>query len=176
MSAKADSQQRSRLAKARRPADAHPRSAGPAGPQGRRVASRDVPRARPRGHTFKTVEAIGRALPDVEVTTAWGHPALKVRGKMFACIASNKSAEPNSLVVMMGFPERDALVEDDPGTYYLKEHYLNYPCVLVRLSRVGIDALRDIVTGAHRLVGASARRKSSTGRRPRPAPPSRVRR
>jgi hypothetical protein len=26
-----------------------------------------------------------------------------------------------------GFGDRDALIEDDPGTYYLKEHYLNYP-------------------------------------------------
>ena len=33
--------------------------------------------------SFKTVESIGRTLPDVEVTTAWGQPALKVRGKMF---------------------------------------------------------------------------------------------
>jgi hypothetical protein len=45
-----------------------------------------------RGQTFKTVEAIGRTLPDVEVTTTWGQPTLKVHGKMFVCIASNKSA------------------------------------------------------------------------------------
>ena len=64
-----------------------------------------------RGHTFAAIEAIGRALPDVEVTTAWGQPALKVHGKMFVCIASHKSAEPNSLVVMMAVADRDALVE-----------------------------------------------------------------
>ena len=98
-------------------------------------------------------------MPDVEVTTMYGQPALKVRGKMFVCIASHKSAEPNSLVVMMDFADRDALVEEDPGTYYLKEHYVNYPCVLVRLSRVRADALRDLVTGAHRYVSARARRK-----------------
>jgi len=109
--------------------------------------------------SFKTVESIGRTLPDVEVTTAWGQPALKVRGKMFVCIASHKSAEPNTLVVMMDFADRDALVEDDPSTYYLKEHYLNYPCVLVRLSRVRADALRDLITGAHRFVSAKVRRK-----------------
>src|SRR3984893_16741359 len=107
-----------------------------------------------RSSSFKTVESIGRTLPDVEVTTAWGQPALKVRGKMFACIASHKSAEPNSLVVMMDFAERDALVEDDPDTYHLKEPLLNCPCVLVRLARVGADALRDLVAGAHRFVSA----------------------
>src|SRR5216684_3910780 len=117
--------------------------------------------------SFKTVEAIGRSLPDVEVTTAWGQPALKVRGKMFVCIASHKSAEPNTLAVMMDFADRDALVEDDPGTYYLKDHYLNYPCVLVRLSRVRADALRDLITGAHRFVSAKVRRKSAGHRRHR---------
>jgi len=108
---------------------------------------------------FRTVESIARTLPDVQVTTAWGQPVLKVRGKMFACIASHKSAEPDTLVVMMDFADRDALVQDDPGTYYLKEHYLNYPCVLVRLSRVHDDALRDLITGAHRFVSAKSRSK-----------------
>ena len=113
----------------------------------------------PPGTTFKAVESIGRTMPDVEVTTTYGQPALKVLGKMFVCIASNKSAEPNTLVVMMDFADRDALIEDDPGTYYLKDHYLNYPCVLVRLSRIRPDALRDLVIGAHRFVSATARKK-----------------
>ncbi len=109
----------------------------------------------PPSSTFKTVEAIARRLPEVEVTTAWGQPALKVRGKMFACIASHKSAEPDTLVVMMDRDDRDSLIEDDPATYYLKPHYVNYPCVLVRLSRIHADALHDVVTGAYRFVSAT---------------------
>src|SRR5678815_3063651 len=117
----------------------------------------------PRGSSFTTVESIGRALPDVEVTTAYGQPALKVHGKMFVCIASHKSAEPNSLVVIMAVADRDALVEDDPATYYLKKHYLNHPCVLVRLRCIRLDALRDLVAGAHRFVDVQMRSKSGTG-------------
>ena len=94
---------------------------------------------------------------------------------MFVCIASHKSAEPNTLVVMMDFADRDALVEDDPGTYYLKEHYVNYLCVLVRLIRVGADALRDLITGAHRFVSAKVGRKSSGGSRRRIARQPRAR-
>jgi hypothetical protein len=126
----------------------------------------------PRSNSFKPVESIGRTLPDVELTTAWGQPALKVRGRIFAVMASHKSAEPNTLVVMMDFADRDALLEDDPDTYYLKEHYLDYPCVLVRLSRVHPDALHDLVTGAHRFVSARAAKKRarrstpSSGTRP----------
>jgi hypothetical protein len=128
-----------------------------------------------RGSTFKRVESIGRALPDVEVTTTWGQPTLKVRGKMFVCIASHKSAEPNTLVVMMDFADRDALIEDDPDIYYLKDHYLNYPCVLVRLSRVRADALRDLIAGAHRYVTARMKKKPSGRGRRSGAAPSRAR-
>ena len=112
-----------------------------------------------RASGFKLVEKFGTTLPGVEVTTSWGQPTLKVGGRMFVCMAAHKSAEPNSLVVMMDFVDRDALIEDDPATYYLKEHYVNYPCVLVRLSRVHPDALRDLVAGAHRFISAKSRRK-----------------
>jgi len=122
----------------------------------------------PRGCTFKTVESIGRTLPDVEMTTTWGKPTLKVGGKMFVCIASHKSAEPNTLVARMDIADRDALIDDEPDTYYLKDHYVDYPCVLVRLSRVRADALRDIVTGAYRYVNAM---KSTSKRSSRRTPP-----
>ena len=113
---------------------------------------------------FDVIERIGRTLTDVEVTTTYGKPALKVRGRMFVCIASHKSAEPDTLVVMMDFAGRDALIEEDPCTYYLKEHYLEYPCVLVRLSRVHRDALRDLVVGAHRYVTGKMDERKRGGR------------
>lgn len=118
-----------------------------------------------RATGFENVEVIGRTLPDVELATAWGQPALKVRGRMFACLASHKSAEPNTLVVRMDFAHRDALIDEEPGTYYIKEHYRGYPCVLVRLSRVLPDALRELVIGAHRFVSAGIPNKSMPTRR-----------
>ena len=119
---------------------------------------------------FDAAIAIGRTLPDVEVTTTWGAPALKVRGKMFACVAINKSAEPNSMVVRMDTAQRDLLVEEDPDTYYLTDHYVGYPCVLVRLSRVGPDVLRDLLVGAQRFVLATGRRTVATRKTSRTAP------
>jgi hypothetical protein len=115
---------------------------------------------------FDAAIEIGRTLPGVEVTTTWGAPALKVRGKMFACVAINKSAEPNSMVVRMDMAQRDLLIEEDPATYYLTDHYVDYPCVLVRLSRVSTESLRDH-SGRYRFIGgsASARRSSGVKRR-----------
>jgi hypothetical protein len=46
----------------------------------------------------------------------------------------------------------------DPDTYYITDHYLNYEWVLVRLSRVHPDALRDLLRGAHRSAAAEKRR------------------
>lgn len=126
-------------------------------------------------NAFKRVESIGRTLADTEVTTAWGQPALKVHGRLFVCLASHKSAEPDSLVVMMEFADRDALVEEEPAVYYLKDHYVGYPCVLVRLGRVHSDALRDLVVGAYRYVSAKQKKKR-TGSTPARRSPRQVRR
>ena len=107
---------------------------------------------------------IGLALPDVEEGTAYGTPALRIGGKLLCCIASHKSAEPNTLVVMIPFDRRDEMIEAEPDVYYLKDHYVGYPCVLVRLGRVPEDALKDLLLMAHRFVKARARESRRTGR------------
>ena len=72
---------------------------------------------------FDPVRALGLALPGVEEGTMFGTPALRVRGRMFACIASHKSAEPDTLVVCIDFDSRDELIAAEPETYYLTDHY-----------------------------------------------------
>jgi len=109
--------------------------------------------------SFDTVREIGLALPDVEEGTTYGSPALKVRGKMFACLPSHRSAEPDSLVIRIDFDRREELIAADPKTYYLKDHYVGYPCVLVRLTRVRQDELRDLLLMAWRFVSARSRRR-----------------
>jgi hypothetical protein len=113
---------------------------------------------------FATVRKLGLALPDVEESTMYRAPALEVRGHMFACMASHKSAEPNTLVGLVGFDERNALIAADPETFYLKDHYLNHPSVLVRLSRIPRDALRDLLLKAWHFT--ASRHKSRARRRP----------
>jgi hypothetical protein len=105
--------------------------------------------------SFETVRDIARDLPGVEEGTAWGVPALKLRGRFLACMASHKSAEPDTLVVLVGFDQRDAMIADDPETYYVKPHYVGYPSVLVRLQRIERDALKDLLQSAWRFVDAS---------------------
>jgi hypothetical protein len=101
---------------------------------------------------FDAVRKIALSLPDVEESTTYGSPALKVRGKLLACIAIHRSAEPESLAVRVGFDARMELIAAAPDIYYVTDHYLNYPVVLVRLSRIRHDTLRDLLGMAWHFV------------------------
>ena len=52
-----------------------------------------------------------------------------------------------------------------PDVYYVTDHYLNYNAVLVRLSRVTPDVLRDLLGMAHKFVTAHEARRSPTRNR-----------
>ena len=112
------------------------------------------------GLSFADVRKIGLALEGVEEGTAYGAFCLKVNKKMIACKAINKDAEPNSLMIRMPIDQRDALIAEEPGVYYLKPHYEPYPCLLVRLSKVHRDALRDLLAGAWRQARAPKKARS----------------
>jgi hypothetical protein len=125
--------------------------------------------------TFEVVREIGLALPDVEDSTMYGKLALKVRGKLLACLAIHKSAEPESLVVRIGLEQRAGLLEEAPETYYLTDHYRDHPTVLVRLSRIPIDQLRDLLGASWRFVTCESEKNRGsshakvTGNRKTPA-------
>ena len=85
--------------------------------------------------SLDAVRELALALPGVEESTLYGAKSWKVRGKLVACQAINKSAEPNSLVVKIPFEQRDELIAAQPDVYYVTDHYVNYPSVVVRLSR-----------------------------------------
>ena len=114
---------------------------------------------------FDTVRNIGLALPGVEESTAYGVPALKVHGKLLASVPANRSAEPDSLVVRLDFDDRAELLAADPDVYYVTEHYVGYDAVLVRLSRVNPDVLRDLLGMAYKFVTRKAAPRSPARKR-----------
>ena len=114
---------------------------------------------------FDTVRNIGLALPGVEESTAYGFPALKVHGKLLACVPANRSAEPGSLVVRMDFEDRAELLASAPDVYYVTDHYIDYNAVLVRLSLVNPDVLRDLLGMAYKFVTANVAPRSPSRKR-----------
>lgn len=91
--------------------------------------------------TFDEVRAVGLALPGVEDSTSYGTPALKVRGKFLTRLKE----DGQSLVVKVGFDEREMLMEAEPATFYITDHYRAYPAMLVRLASVEPGTLRRLL-------------------------------
>src|SRR5438552_951426 len=117
--------------------------------------------------TFDLVRALALPLPEVEEGTMYGSPALKLGGRLLTCMAVHKSAEQDSLVVRTDFETREALLAEEPATYYVTHHYLNHPVVLVRLSRIKKDQLHDLLRSAWRIVTVHNNRVRPRGSRPR---------
>jgi hypothetical protein len=95
--------------------------------------------------TFDSVRKILGSHEAVEEKTIHGSPALYARGKLLACPAIHRSAEPNSIVVSLSAEQRSSLLNADPRVYYITEHYARYSHVLVRLDRIDDKALRELL-------------------------------
>jgi hypothetical protein len=117
--------------------------------------------------TFDQVREIGLELPDVVESTMYGSPAIKVHGNLLACVPVNKSAEANCAAFGIDFNLRAALIKENPEIYYITDHYAKYPIVLARLSRIGIQELRDLLGLAWSFVSSKklARGASANARR-----------
>jgi hypothetical protein len=118
--------------------------------------------------SFDTVRKIGLALPGVEASTAYGSPALKVGEKLLACVPTHRSAEPGSLLFRGGLDDRAELLAAAPDVYYVTDHYVGYTAVLVRMSRVTPEVLRDLLGTAHKFMTADAARRSPSRSRGKP--------
>ncbi|HYL47002.1 MAG TPA: MmcQ/YjbR family DNA-binding protein [Candidatus Limnocylindrales bacterium] len=118
-----------------------------------------------RAIKFDTVRQIGLTLPGVEESTAYGSPALKVQGKLLACIPVNRTAEPGSLAVRVGFEDRAELLAGAPDIYYVTDHYVGYDAVLVRLSRVTPQILKDLLGMAYKFATRKAASRAPARKR-----------
>lgn len=93
--------------------------------------------------TYDTVRRMALTLPNVEEGTSYKTPALKVKGKLF--VRWRTEADPDTIVLKMPLDQREELIAGDPETYFMTDHYRNYPWVLVRLSKVHPDALPELL-------------------------------
>jgi hypothetical protein len=111
---------------------------------------------RSTGVTFTEVSKLGRALPGVVESTSYGTPALKVDGKLLVRLKE----DGETLVLRMDFVNRDLLLRAEPDLFFLTDHYLNYPSILLRLTRVTPARLTELLEDAWRLVAPRRRLES----------------
>ena len=88
--------------------------------------------SRSRGLDFDGVRGIALKLPGVVEGTSYGTPAFRLGRKFLARLHEDGL----SLVVPVGFDERDMLVEAEPETFVVTDHYRAYPMMLVRIAKV----------------------------------------
>jgi hypothetical protein len=112
-------------------------------------------------HQKVNLEAVRKlvlALPDAEESTTPRGTGWKVGGRLLACQAIHKSAEPNSLMVRVPPELRAHLLAENPDAYYVTDHYSKHPAVLVRLSDISRDSLRDLLEFAWEFVNAKTQK------------------
>ena len=115
-----------------------------------------------RGVSFPEVSELAKALPGVIESTSYGTPALKVDGKLLARLKE----DGETLVLRMDFVNRDLLLRAEPDLFFLTDHYLNYPSILLRLKEVTRKRMAELLEDAWRLVAPRRLDGPSGAKRP----------
>jgi hypothetical protein len=92
---------------------------------------------------------VALALPGAEASTSYGTPSVKIRGKI---LSRWRTEAEGGLAIRCDFLDRQILLQTQPEVFYLTDHYLDYPMVLVRLDKVTRAVLVDVAERAWRLV------------------------
>jgi len=103
----------------------------------------------PRDAGFERVCRIALGFPGMEVSTSYGTPALKVKGKFMARL---RSEAEGGLAIRCDFVDRQMLLAAAPEVFFLTDHYRDSAMILVRLDQVRADALPDLIERAWRMT------------------------
>jgi hypothetical protein len=119
----------------------------------------------PRRARIADIDAICRALPEVELGTSWGdRPTYlvrqkpKPRGFVLARAPRHDAVDPETgeeyqdlLVIRTADAGDKAALVEAPGPFFTIDHFRNYTAVLLARSRVGeldVEELREVLTEA----------------------------
>jgi hypothetical protein len=119
------------------------------------------------GITWAALCARARKLPEVEESTSYGTPALRVRKKLMARLKE----DGRTVALRVDFADRDVLLQMDERAFFLTDHYRAYPFLLVRLPEVARALVPRLLEEAWRQAApkgllAKAGQRPVTLRRP----------
>ncbi len=109
--------------------------------------------------TWDDVRRIALALPATSERDSHGTPAWRVRDKGFVwerplrrgdleALGADAPDGPILGVRVADVGVKEALIADDPAVYFTTPHFDGYPAVLVRLDRIEVSELTELVTEA----------------------------
>jgi hypothetical protein len=123
-----------------------PKTSRPGASRPSRRSALTVPPAIARG--YARYVKLAKRFPGVEESTAYGTPALKVKGKI---LSRWRTEAEGALALYCDFIDREMLLQADPEVFFLTDHYRDYPMVLIRLDKVRSAALPDLIERAWRM-------------------------
>jgi hypothetical protein len=88
---------------------------------------------------YNKVSSVVLQLPGAITSTSYGTPAFKVNKKMFARLKE----DGKTLVVYT--EERNKWMQQEPGTFFITDHYKDYPVMLIDLTRVKKKDLKQLL-------------------------------
>jgi len=91
---------------------------------------------------FDRLKKAAAGLPEVEESTWFNTPSLKVRGKSLCRVK-----DPDTVVVMVALEEKEMLIQAAPDIYFETDHYKGWPAMLVRIRAIS-DAELAAAQGA----------------------------
>ena len=109
--------------------------------------------------TWDDVRRFALALPQAEERPAYGRPAWRVRDKLFVWerplrqpdLEALGDAAPDGPILgarVERLVAKEALLADDPAVYFTTPHFDGFPAILVRLERIGVDELEELLAEA----------------------------
>lgn len=91
------------------------------------------------------VVSIAKRFPEVEETTSWQTPSLKVKGKFFARL---RTEAEGGLAIVCEPGEKAALLASRDPAFFTTPHYDGYAMILVHLDRIDERRLTEMIEDA----------------------------
>ena len=109
--------------------------------------------------SFDDVRRIALGLPETSERPQWGNLSWRVRDKSFVWerplrasdLRALGDAAPDGPILGARVEHevaKQALIADDPKVYFTTPHFDGYAAVLVRLERIALDELEELITEA----------------------------
>ncbi|MBV9045901.1 MAG: MmcQ/YjbR family DNA-binding protein [Alphaproteobacteria bacterium] len=99
--------------------------------------------------TEKQFKKVALSFPEAHEKTSYGNPAIFIAKKFFTRL---RPEDDGIVWIVDSIDERDSLLEMDPKTYFITDHYKNYPSVLVRISRITLPMLHKMLERRWRAI------------------------
>lgn len=106
--------------------------------------------------------AVALALPDTELSTSYGKPAVKVNGRAFLYI-SHEAETSFGIAIDLDTVER--LKETDPDTFWQAPHYEGWPVVLVRFDGTDPERVNAVIVQSHAWTAAKPKLRPRKGKK-----------